>query len=302
MGKYIDIISRDTWGHRYGLGWGLRTLPAEHAILHHSVTAATGVNASLQEEYNAIRLLDQIGYDRFKYADTGWRRPAGAGISYTWAVPKSGRVYEGHDVRRSSSHTAGYNLSGVGIVLVGNYENDEVTDEQIDAVARLLLEAVELGFLRQPKIDFNHKEVYATLCPGTKALEAKDKINERVIEIQNELENESRAGRIRKIIADSRLGGRDRWETARLTATAEFPAHGRGLLIAADGSPDERYATARAGEGVLYLPVRGGNDAAPGHVLAAIRGFKPNWVRFVGGPSVVTDAAAEAVLDAAGLI
>lgn len=302
MGKYIDIVARETWGHRYGLGWGTRPLPAEYAVLHHSVTPSTAVDAPLEAEYNSVRLLDQIGYDRFKYADTGYTRPEGAGISYTWAVPKSGRVYEGHGVERNSSHTSGYNRSGVGICLIGNYENEDVTDEQIDAVARLLLEAVELGYLKNPRIDLNHKDVYATACPGARALTAKDRINERVIEIQEELENDDREGTIREIIANSRIAGSNRWETASLMANAELPTNGRGLLMAADGSPDERYATARAGEGVLYLPVQAGRESAPGHILATVKEFKPAWIRFVGGTTVVTDAAAKAVLDAAGLI
>lgn len=184
MGKYIDIISRKTWGHRFGLGWGFRTLPAKYAILHHSVTAAPPVKSTFEQDAAAIRLLDQIGYDRFKYADAGWTRPAGAGISYTWAVPPSGRVFEGHDVRRESSHTRGYNSTGVGIVLIGNYDNDTVTEQQIDAIARLLLEAKANGWILEAKINFNHRDVYATACPGANALGAAAKINARVLEIQ----------------------------------------------------------------------------------------------------------------------
>lgn len=386
MGKYIDIISRTVWGNRYGLGWTIRALPAKYVTLHHSVTAAPPVNATFDQDAAAVRLLDQIGYDRFKYADTGWTRPAGAGISYTWAVTPSGRVFEGHDIKRAASHTIGYNTTGVGICLIGNYDKDTVTPQQIEAVARLLLEAKENGWIEEPNIDFNHKDVYATACPGANALGAKTKINARALEIQKggttvdpnkgfttsyikevqtalktlgyytgtisgslpdvdkavrafqtdnslvvdgqpgdntmgviktrlaeyierkaaeeaaakaEAERLAREKAIAEAVSKSRLNGANRWETANLTAMTSLPA-GRGILIAADGSADERYASARAGGEVIYLPVRMDTDKVPAQVLAAVADYKPTWVRFVGG--LVTDGAARAILLAANLI
>lgn len=365
MGKYIDIITRSVWGNRYGLGWSFRSLPAKYVILHHSVTAAPPVNATFEQDAAAVRLLDQIGYDRFKYADTGWVRPAGAGISYTWAVAPSGRVFEGHDIRRESSHTSGYNNRGVGIVLIGNYEKNTVTPQQIEAVARLLLEAKENGWIEEPEIDLNHSDVYATACPGANALDAKTRINARVLEIQKEgtpvdpnkgftiayikevqtalktlgyyqgaisgnLPDVDKAVRAfqteNKLVVDGlpgnatmtviqtrlaelieerareealakmRISGSSRWSTARAVATATLPT-GRGVLIAADSTPDIILAVTRSREDVRVLPVRAGSDIPPADTIAAIRELKPTWIRFIGGEPVVTKACAMSLAD-----
>ena len=307
MGKYIDIISRTDWGHRYGTGWSFRNLPAEHVIIHHSVTVAPAPGASFEQDAAAVRLLDQIGYERFRYADYDkngrliWPRPSGAGISYTWAIPKSGRVFEGHDVRRFSSHTAGYNDTGVGIVFIGNYENDTLTDTQIDSAARTVLQAKEDGVVKHARVDFRHSDVYATACPGKNAMSARDRINARIQEILVEEENDMRDRELERKINEARLSGSSRWETARAVFEADLPA-GRGILIAADGSPDERYATARAGGDVKYLPVRANNDSPPGATTTAIRAYRPQWIRVAGGPTVVTDNCVQSLLAAANLI
>lgn len=307
MSKYIDIISRTDWGHRYGLGWSFRNLPAEHVIIHHSVTVAPAPGASFGQDAAAVRLLDQIGYERFRYADYDkngkliWPRPSGAGISYTWAIPKSGRVFEGHDVRRFSSHTAGYNDTGVGIVFIGNYDNDTLTDAQIDAAARTVLQAKEDGVVKHARVDFRHSDVYDTACPGKNAMSARDRINARIQEILEKEDDDMRKEEIARKVNEARLSGSSRWETARAVFEAKLPA-GRGVLIAADGSPDERYVTARAEGDVKYLPVRPNNDNPPGATAAAIRAYKPQWIRVAGGSNVVTDTCVYNLLTAAGLI
>lgn len=382
MGKYIDIISRRVWGNSYGLGWGKRPLPAEHVILHHTETNAPPVGATLEQDIKAVKYVDYIGYTRFNYAGEQ------AGISYTWVVPPSGRVFEGHDVERQASHTAGHNYSGVGIALIGNYDNDLVNEKQIDAIARLLLEAQANGLIKNAKVDFNHNDTFNTACPGKNALRAREAINARVKKIKEgtdkpvvveppadpnqgftsayitdiqsslarlsyyngrlsghlpdvsgavksfqtdngltadglpgsttkgvietrlaKLAAREEAERLKrektekaavlKFIADNRVSGADRWETARAVANLDLPA-GRGILVAADGTPDERYAATRARDNVRYAPVRPGSVNVPKATLDIISDFKPEWVKVVGGQ--VTDECARTIFIAAGLI
>lgn len=357
---YIDIISRSTWGYRYGLGWNDRPVPARHVIIHHSETNTPSENATLAQDIDAVRYLDYIGWLRFNYADGGYKRPRGAGISYTWAVTPSGRVFQGHDINLTSSHTYGYNTSGVGICLVGNYMNTAPTEKQIDAVARLLLQAKEDGHIMNAKVDYGHKETSSTDCPG-RAMESIPKINARVAEIlnppvedpnrgypastvsdvqvalktlryysgeptghlpdvdaalrryqtDNGLDADGLPGPLtmaaialsleREYLSGLRIAGAGRWETAEKMALAEFPS-GKGVLIAADGSPDERYATSRATGDIRYLPVRSGEDAPPSHTMRALSHYKPAWVRFIGGTTVVTDACARAIAERLGLV
>lgn len=181
--EWIKIISRRQWGAKYGEGWGFRDIPVDEVWFHHTVTNQLTEDASFEQDAKEVRYVESIGYKTFNYADAGWKSPAGSGISYTWVVTPSGRVFEGHNPKRSSSHTYGHNNSGVAIALVGNYENREPTKKQIDAVARLLLQAKEDGITTVSKLTGGHRDVFDTACPGTQGYRAIRVINNRVDEL-----------------------------------------------------------------------------------------------------------------------
>ncbi|MFK5689615.1 peptidoglycan recognition family protein [Ornithinimicrobium sp. LYQ92] len=174
----INVVMRPNWGSAYGLGWRIRDLPATTAWLHHAVTNNLPANATTARERQEMRLIDRIGYDRFKYADTGWTRPAGAGISYSYVVFPSGRAYQGHGINRASSHTAGYNTYGLGIAVPGNTDIQDLTDQQVDAIARLLVQLKREGALVNARLNGGHRDTgFSTSCPGNKAYARIGEIN-----------------------------------------------------------------------------------------------------------------------------
>lgn len=180
----MRIIPRAEWGNRYGVGWRIRPLPATSAWLHHSVTNAPGPNATLAQDIAHMRVLDEIGYNRFKYADTGWSRPAGAGISYTAVIMPSGRIFEGHDINRASSHTSGHNTPGIGICIAGNYDNQEPTPAALESAAWVLAEFRRRGHLRTARYDGGHRDTgFATACPGARLHRKIGAINTRAAQL-----------------------------------------------------------------------------------------------------------------------
>lgn len=154
----MSIISRSRWGARYGTGFGSRSVGRLNKYLHHTVTASPGANATLAQDVAAVRSVERIGQARFK-----------GGISYSFVIPKSGRIFEGCPVGRIGSHTGGHNTTSVGIALIGNYENDAPTKKQIAALVWLLIEGVKRGWWRQPILTGGHRDTKATACPGRKA-------------------------------------------------------------------------------------------------------------------------------------
>src|SRR5690606_11920100 len=92
------IISRETWGARHADGFYNRKVGRLDKWLHHSVTTQLPTNASTEAERREVRKLDDIGQSRFK-----------GGISYTFVIFPSGRIYEGHSIGRVGAHTAGRN-------------------------------------------------------------------------------------------------------------------------------------------------------------------------------------------------
>jgi hypothetical protein len=153
----VDIIRREVWGARYADGFRPAPIPAARVWLHHSVTSAGSAGSSRAIDDLSVRQLEVIGQGRF-----------GRGISYTYAVTPSGRVYEGHSVDRQGAHTGGDNTHSRGIVLVGNYDVARPSPQQLASVAELLVYGFLMGYFRAPALTGGHRDApnAATACPG----------------------------------------------------------------------------------------------------------------------------------------
>ena len=151
----IEIITREQWGAIHANGFHTRAVGDLEKWLHHSVTAQLPKTASMRDEVKQMRILEDIGEQRF-----------GGGISYSFPIFPSGRIYEGVSIDRVGAHTAGHNTIGAAICLVGNYEEHEPTQEQIDAVIRLLEHGVIQGWWKDSMLDGGHRDLKATACPG----------------------------------------------------------------------------------------------------------------------------------------
>jgi hypothetical protein len=190
----MEIIPRARWGARYQAGFGPSPLPARELWLHHSVTTAPDLvwvdadgDGVEDDEERAMRTLEDIGQQRF-----------GGGISYTFAVMPSGRIYEGHGVGRQGAHTGGRNDIARAIVLVGDYSTRPPTVAQQKAVAWLTDHGRRQGWWTVTGLSGGHRQApnqIATACPGDAALREIPAINRTVAEyragtVSNDEENE----------------------------------------------------------------------------------------------------------------
>lgn len=153
-----SIRSRASWGARHRDGFGNRPVRALDKWLHHSVTAHLPVSATVAQEVAQMRILEQIGQQRF-----------GGGISYTFVLFPSGRLYQGHSIGRVGAHTGGRNSSSVGICLAGNYTSRPITPEQSATLVWLLRHGVAQGWWNVPALTGGHRDVSQTACPGNRA-------------------------------------------------------------------------------------------------------------------------------------
>lgn len=161
------IISRQEWGARHERGAGPAPLPASEVWLHHSVTIAPDLLPPFEDDYDAVRVLERIGENRF-----------GRGISYTFVITPVGLVFEGHGVDRRGAHTYGHNTVGRAICFVGNYEAHQPTEAMLDAAGWLLAHGFLAGWWTASKLHGGHRDVRATSCPGRHAYAAMGRINE----------------------------------------------------------------------------------------------------------------------------
>lgn len=164
----MEIFTRKQWGAKYAPGFGSRKVGTLDKWLHHSVSKQLTAAASYDEDAAQVRAIENTGQTRFK-----------GGISYTFLVMPSGRVFEGTGISRVGSHTGGRNTGSAGICLVGNYETNRPTEDQLEAVAQLLAHGVTAGWWTTPTLTGGHKDVSATACPGKNAYPRIGDINNR---------------------------------------------------------------------------------------------------------------------------
>lgn len=148
------IIRRATWGATGRDGFGSRPIPAAHVFAHHTVTVAPSAEATVAQDIAAVKVIERIGNQRF------------GSISYNFLIPPSGRIFEGVSVGRIGAHTSGYNTTGIGISLIGNYMTRPATPAQREAFAWLLRHLREVGALAPTARLRGHNAVSATACPG----------------------------------------------------------------------------------------------------------------------------------------
>jgi len=146
--------------------WPLEyTENVEKVIIHHSA----GRSPSCSEEEEFLKSIY-----RFHTVTRGW-----GDIGYNYVVgPCSGKIYEGRagGFAVKGAHAGKFNAKTIGIMVMGNFENDEVRPIVIDTLVDLVKYLGEkYGFwpngsskirgLNLPNV-VGHKDVGNTSCPG----------------------------------------------------------------------------------------------------------------------------------------
>ncbi len=93
----------------------------------------------------------------------GFISSLGFGIGYQYFISNSGRVYQGRADNEEGAHTIGYNKQSIGICLQGNFEEEQPTPAQMDALKKLVKEKKEKYNII---IVNGHQNFSNTSCPG----------------------------------------------------------------------------------------------------------------------------------------
>lgn len=156
----MRIYSREEWGAKHPDGFGPAPVPVMSVWLHHTAGRSGTPGDSFEKDCELVRSIEATGQQRF-----------GGGISYTFIVTRSGRVFEGHSIDRRGAHTKGLNTVGRAICFPGNYENNVPTMPQLEATAELLTYGVKQGWWARPRLTGGHRDAPGaqTACPGRNA-------------------------------------------------------------------------------------------------------------------------------------
>ena len=116
-------------------------------VVHHSAFQ----NAGPKE-------IQDLHMDRRGFAD----------VAYHFMIDSDGFIYEGRQINIRGAHVQGFNTGSVGIVLLGNFNDEQPTGPQLDSFKALvdyLHYAYEIRYLAGHK-DYPNQSPDGTECPG----------------------------------------------------------------------------------------------------------------------------------------
>lgn len=169
--KYAATVTKDAQGRNYL--WPLQySKNVKLLTVHHT---ALGVKNDPRPAVERVRAL-------YKYhaVSKGW-----GDIGYHFIVDENGVVYEGRTGGKGvvGGHAYCNNTGTIGIVLMGNFENEQPTQKQVQGLQRLLFDlAQEYNIDTKKSVQFHgkvfdapivrHRDLLSTLCPGYYVAEA----------------------------------------------------------------------------------------------------------------------------------
>lgn len=150
------VISRSTWTNTQPR-WN-QSLPMNGVQLitvHHTAINSSG----LWKQSEVARTIANMRQSHLR------RGAEWIDIGYHYLIDPSGRVWQGRPTSIEGAHVAKTNPHNLGIVLLGNFDEQRPTAEQISA-----LDGFVASQMRQYRVPvgrvYTHQELKASACPG----------------------------------------------------------------------------------------------------------------------------------------
>lgn len=136
---------------------GVPTRDWDHIVIHHQ--AASSGSASYIHRLHRQRGWDGLGY-HFVIGNGSMTRDGQVELGYRWK-----KQLKGAHARARASDDNRWNLHSIGICLVGDFTSKEPSDQQMDALVKLVRAlCAEYGIPADKVVP--HKFVRETACPG----------------------------------------------------------------------------------------------------------------------------------------
>ena len=151
----LVVSPRANWTTMVPRPWRMREAGGfDRITVHHT---AGEVPVQPLAEPKVIEALNSILQDH-------WQRQYGD-IGYHFLLDRAGRIWECRSLVYEGAHVVDQNERNIGVVLLGNYEIQEPTGEQVGSLMKLL------GLLRRTfdiKLHriYGHRDLGQSLCPG----------------------------------------------------------------------------------------------------------------------------------------
>lgn len=122
-------------------------------IVHHTADSSAGPQFDKVDEYHKQR-----GF---------YRSSMGYYVGYHYLIERDGSVRQAKEDHEEGCHTIGENISSLGICLSGNFDIELPSQEQIDALGRLMVSKIAQLNIAEEAV-FPHRKYAIKDCYGTR--------------------------------------------------------------------------------------------------------------------------------------
>jgi len=122
-------------------------------IIHHTATS---------RDYTTFEAIEAGHKRRWSY----FVSELGYCMGYHYFIPANGVVKQARIDEEGGAHTINWNEKSIGICLTGNFQHEQPTQKQLNSL-RELVDRLRLKWHIPKSEIYGHKQLSATLCPGT---------------------------------------------------------------------------------------------------------------------------------------
>lgn len=161
---FFPAVWRAAWGAAPVSGYTWQT--PRKFTLHHTAGPRPADRAAAEAEMRFIQSQHRNG--------NGW-----LDIGYHFVISPQGDIFEGRPVNAQGAHAQNYNVDNVGISVMGNYMNDPVAPQVLDAIVRLG-QYLKADFGIGEGAFFAHRQLNSTACPGDNIYARMQELRDRI--------------------------------------------------------------------------------------------------------------------------
>jgi len=152
--KSLKVSSRHEWTDLGPKTWLLREARSyDRLTVHHAGNRVSSETARNSVAYAIENIL--ASHSERNYGDIG----------YHFIVDFAGRVWEGRSLAYEGAHVSSENVGNIGVMLLGNFEEQRASREQLSAMQGLVELLRERYRIKRHRV-YGHRDLGASVCPG----------------------------------------------------------------------------------------------------------------------------------------
>lgn len=150
----IEFIRRDVWADASPRPRRLRASGGFDRLTVHHAGSRTNFHSDRNAVIHDLRGVLASHMERH-YADIG----------YHFMIDYVGRVWEGRSLRYKGAHVLSENKANIGVMVLGNFEEQNVSEKQIKGLT-ILASTLSVEFRIPRHRIYGHRDLGASKCPG----------------------------------------------------------------------------------------------------------------------------------------